>query len=369
MKETMGNIIKRLRKERNLTQEELAEQLGVTYQAISKWENNYGMPDISQIVPLSTVFNVPTDVLFGRYEVNDAEEVEKIIKDAEKPLRYDNDGYTDEDCFNALLDALKQYPNNIKLLSCTLNHGICVILESENKENERIRKIYNECEREAQLIINYSQDISEVFNARQNLIKLYCSFNQFEKAKEQARKFPGTINTQSIQMAWINRDENNIEEEITNRCNTFAQLLAKIEFELRPLGDCYRRKGQYDDAIKVYKTILDIVEAVYGEEEYTPPLHVLAWVHFRLAECSVLLGDNNAAIEWLEKEYDFNMNAAKHYNKRTQLDIPTLRACEFKYFSNHYHVEDMIDEFNDPRFDVLKNNSRYQVLLEKVNKL
>ena len=82
MKETMGQIIKRLRKERNLTQEELAEQLGVTFQAVSKWENENGMPDISQVVPLATVFNVSTDVLFGIYGTSDAEEVDKIIKEA-----------------------------------------------------------------------------------------------------------------------------------------------------------------------------------------------------------------------------------------------------------------------------------------------
>ena len=55
MAETMGQIIKRLRKERNFTQEELAEQLGVTFQAVSKWENDTGMPDISQVVPLASV--------------------------------------------------------------------------------------------------------------------------------------------------------------------------------------------------------------------------------------------------------------------------------------------------------------------------
>lgn len=58
---TMGQIIKKLRKGRGFTQEELAERLGVTYQAISKWENDSGLPDISQIVPLATIFNVSTD--------------------------------------------------------------------------------------------------------------------------------------------------------------------------------------------------------------------------------------------------------------------------------------------------------------------
>lgn len=62
---TMGQIIKKLRKGRGFTQEELAERLGVTYQAISKWENDSGMPDISQIVPLATIFDVSTDFLFG----------------------------------------------------------------------------------------------------------------------------------------------------------------------------------------------------------------------------------------------------------------------------------------------------------------
>ena len=58
MKESMGQIMKRLRKEHNLTQEELAEQLNISAPAVSKWENDTGMPDISQVVPLANLFGI-----------------------------------------------------------------------------------------------------------------------------------------------------------------------------------------------------------------------------------------------------------------------------------------------------------------------
>jgi transcriptional regulator with XRE-family HTH domain len=55
-----GGRYKRLRKERNLTQEELAELLNVSNKTVSKWESGSGLPDISQIVPLAAVFGVGT---------------------------------------------------------------------------------------------------------------------------------------------------------------------------------------------------------------------------------------------------------------------------------------------------------------------
>ena len=61
----MGKIIRSLRTERGLTQNGLAEKVGVTAQAVSKWENEVGFPDVSQIVPLSGALGVCTDVLFG----------------------------------------------------------------------------------------------------------------------------------------------------------------------------------------------------------------------------------------------------------------------------------------------------------------
>lgn len=62
----LGNKILELRKQKNITQEELAAALGVTAAAVSKWENNYTLPDILMLGALADFFTVTTDELLGR---------------------------------------------------------------------------------------------------------------------------------------------------------------------------------------------------------------------------------------------------------------------------------------------------------------
>ena len=67
MNETMGNRIAKYRKLKNLTQEALAEQLGVSSQAVSKWENDLSCPDISLLPKLCGILGITTDeLLMGR---------------------------------------------------------------------------------------------------------------------------------------------------------------------------------------------------------------------------------------------------------------------------------------------------------------
>ena len=72
----LGNKILELRKKQNITQEELAEKIGVTRQTISKWELGETHPDISQAKKLSMIFNISLDELVN----NDTENIiiEKI---------------------------------------------------------------------------------------------------------------------------------------------------------------------------------------------------------------------------------------------------------------------------------------------------
>lgn len=62
-KQTLGNMIAVLRKEKGMTQLELAEKMGVTDKAVSKWERDLSFPDVSSIPKLAEIFGVSVDEL------------------------------------------------------------------------------------------------------------------------------------------------------------------------------------------------------------------------------------------------------------------------------------------------------------------
>ena len=63
--EKIGKFILELRKEKNMTQQELADKIGVTDRAISKWENGRGMPDLSLMKPLCDVLGITLNELIS----------------------------------------------------------------------------------------------------------------------------------------------------------------------------------------------------------------------------------------------------------------------------------------------------------------
>ena len=76
---TLGSRIAAWRKEKGITQEELAEKLGVSSQAVSKWENDVSCPDISLLTTLADVLGVTTDELLSgkSYQVRQLPETQR----------------------------------------------------------------------------------------------------------------------------------------------------------------------------------------------------------------------------------------------------------------------------------------------------
>ena len=72
----LGRVIKRLRIEHSITQEELAEYLGISFQAVSKWETGTTLPDITLLPKLAAFFGIRIDELFS---INHEDEMELNI--------------------------------------------------------------------------------------------------------------------------------------------------------------------------------------------------------------------------------------------------------------------------------------------------
>ena len=113
----LGKRIKELRIENNLTQEELAEQLGVSFQAVSRWENDLTYPDITLLPILANMFGVSVDFLLDVDVKKKESEINAIIEEYSVLL---NQGKTDEN-LNLLEEAIKKYPNSWEIKDALLH--------------------------------------------------------------------------------------------------------------------------------------------------------------------------------------------------------------------------------------------------------
>jgi transcriptional regulator with XRE-family HTH domain len=113
----IGLKIKELRSSRGLTQEQLAETLGVTNQAISKWETENGYPDIEYILQIANFFNVTTDFLFDRINSAKQQGRAKILIVDEAKMREPYNAILNpifETVFIDLWQDILEYAVNIK---------------------------------------------------------------------------------------------------------------------------------------------------------------------------------------------------------------------------------------------------------------
>ena len=314
---SIGERIRYLRHERKLTQEELAEQLNVTSQAVSKWENGSGMPDISQIVPLAHVFGVSTDVLFGTVDENN-DEVERIIKKVEEigaQLSHNDEEENDSlyKQWGILEDALKIYPTSTKLLIKSIGTGLFYSLrigwcKDDEVLVERSRAIINECIREAKLLRNYSDNIDDVTYATYELIN---GTGQFELAVSEAERLPcSAVGLRGTQMAWIMEKKGDRDGELAQRQKNVLHLLESVYCELLPMSTAYSSQGRHEGAYTALRASYDIYKAVFADE--IVPYFGLCNLYENIAYECMELGRHDEALDWLEILY----KVMKEHNDR-----------------------------------------------------
>lgn len=109
---SIGKVIRKYRKLRNMTQEEMAGRLGVTAPAVNKWENENSYPDITLLAPIARLLDISLDTLLSFRENLTKEEINGIIHEADLKLK--EESY--EEVCQWAKKKLEQYPNCEELI-------------------------------------------------------------------------------------------------------------------------------------------------------------------------------------------------------------------------------------------------------------
>lgn len=202
MKIRFGEILKDLRRKNDITQEELADILGVTSQSVSRWEKGACYPDMELLPAIANYFNVTVDDILGMNEIRSRERLNAIFTEAlnlERECKY-------EDAVGIFREALKTFPDNIVLTSeLALALSKC---ESVNNKKEAIALS------EKVLAMCTNEKIRSTVRA--NLCYLYrdCGFN--DKAEETARTLPHIWECREIHLREFVADNKDLSDRHLN---------------------------------------------------------------------------------------------------------------------------------------------------------
>ncbi len=378
MKKSIGKIIRGLRKERNLTQEELAELLNVSGQAISKWENETSMPDISQIVPIASVFGVSTDVLFDTIGKSDNDMANEIIDECHK-LIYDENGIRSNsglyEAYTKAREALNDYPNNMILLTYCLELGIALAYpENDTYDAIHGEEIYKECIREANLVISYCKNTCDVLRAHMIMVILHSAYGNYQSAEEHAQQFPWRADMTIHQMfGFIHHASKEYQAEAVNcQNNTFYHLEAMLDSIGRE-GCAFMQMERYEDAASCFEACLDLIATLFKNEAYLPPLH---WQEFGnifllLAEAHLKNGDQESALLAIEKTVDYELNIRPKLNYPVKPQSPVFGDVDATpvyriYWPFKGTVDRLIKGLSSERFEPLKENNRFVAICKRL---
>jgi len=374
MSETMGQIIRRLRKERNLTQEELAQQLNVTFQAVSRWENGTGMPDISQVVPLANVFGVTTDVLFGKDGTDGDEVIETFIKDTEKKICNLPEG-TDslmwyKECCEDILRMLEVYPNNYKLLAYSLGNICCLLNKYKYSDDmkdvtEETQRWESECIRQANVILSHCTDSRYLNSANKWMAVYYRDMGNYVKMLEYAEKitvfdpYEEGGSWKAVAHDLLGRKEDSRRQNAENIYKIFEYL----QSELQIIGFSWEEEGRFEEAYTCFRLYSDLYDLMVGERDDEMPF-CLDLYHEQCALACMRLNRSDEAMDWLEKMVRHHRITAKNYNVITETKLPYLYGKTMYYSANSYHRTDTLVPILTWRiFDSIRETARFKAIL------
>ncbi|MEY8427881.1 helix-turn-helix domain-containing protein [Lachnospiraceae bacterium 46-15] len=250
----INEIIRNRRKELNLTQEQVADGLGVTAPAVHKWEKGISYPDITLLPTLARLLQIDLNTLFSFEQELTEQEVtsfsDKVIR-----IMQDEGFYAG---YQMTMDKIKEFPN-CALLLCSMAavlDGTLILLavEEAEKYTDTIERLY---ERAAELGDNNVRD-----QANNMLVLRYIRREEFDKAEGLLDTLPDTpVDKRSLKAAfYIRRKEMKKAVSVLEESLWFYANSARMT--LISLMQCFQNMKEENLAELCVQKIREIVESL-----------------------------------------------------------------------------------------------------------
>lgn len=308
MKSKLGENIRSLRKSCSLTQEQLAEAMGVSAGAVYKWEAQLSVPDIETVILLAEYFEVSVDVLLG-YEMHSSKlsamlerinnlfiagDVEKARQESER--------------------ALQKYPNNFELVyKCALFHFVA----DDNEAHRRALALFN---RSLELIDqNTDEDICEATICRW-MAQLHATLDEYDEAIALLKKYNFDGHNEAAIGDVLARGCKKPDEALPHLSIALLKSLETLLYACIGYANAYFQKKEYDKGRDILLWFAEALDGLRANDEVTYLDKQRVVFYTGCAGFSAESGNISDAHKYLRKAYDIALrfDANPIYDMRNQ---------------------------------------------------
>ena len=352
---TIGQNIRKLRKDRGWTQEELAAKLNISPQAVSKWESEVTSPDISQVIPLTALFGVSADVLFGIRP----DGMEKEIAEAKRIC--DLPETENERAFEIWTELSARYPHNNRIrFELALVHQY---LSSADEPREVFNQHYRDSAEIFEKILDSSTDSALRSDAIYHMHHCYNTLGDVANAVRTA-EMAGNM--------CASREELLMSTKGYEKKNYYCQKVFRNHGE--GMAWCLMGMTFPDRKTKIfgYETAVKILDLTYCDGDKAWISYVYIYLYTDLAKLYGLEGDAEKAFEYLEKsrevcEFEDNNPLGEHRYSGNPFMNEITYNHDLAY--THNQRDYLLCHMEDDAFGFIRDTERFREFTEKVRQM
>lgn len=353
MQISIGQKIKDLRKRDGRKQEDLAKALGVTSQAVSRWEANGCYPDMGMIPAIANYFHITIDELFG-YNNDRNNKIKEYSDKASYLLNNDKDM---TECIAWIKKGLDEFPAEI-VLKCQL--AAALNKQGWNAKGEKPNKYWEEA---ASL---YEELLADEESCITPLLSIYAELEEYEKAEKIACKQPSVSLSKEVLLGRIYGAENAKQYQ----GEAVITLLNELRFAVDVVITNNEELLHSQEGLDILSSLRQFYEKILGDECYG--FHSdFCFIDILCAVIAGNIGDYDSAFSYFDSAFEqyikfkqyMTINAKAELQESKHFKTTFLREVQMPYYKIYVceavFLEYAIHSFPDNVKEQIRRNPKY----------